>query len=137
VRRKRPVQIRTPCAAALQIRPYHLHFHYRRLGQWRHWRICRNGFLRWRHGTATGANYITIQGQELRDGRFLTRFDTVQYHNVQNLNSISDTAWNIVRSRYCKRRPLTAIKPSCPTRSETKVTAPIWLPGMGPSRHEN
>ena len=55
MRGKLSVQIRTPCAAALQIRPYHLHFHYRKLRQWLHWRISRNGFLRWRHGTATGA----------------------------------------------------------------------------------
>jgi len=126
VRGKRSVQIRTPCAAALQIRPYHLHIRYRKLRQWCHWRFCRKAFSRRRHGAATDANYKTIQGKGLRKGRFLTRFDTVQYHSVQSLSrSMSDTFWNSIRSRYCKRMAKFTFRPLIPRTIKKGKSVPL------------
>jgi hypothetical protein len=41
--------------------------------------------------------------KKFRKGSFLIRFNTVQYHSIQSLNTVSDSVWNIIRSRYCKR----------------------------------
>ena len=138
VRGKPSVPFPTPCAAALQIRPYHLRFHYRKLRQLRHWRFFRRAFCRWRHGAATDANYKTIQGQGLRKVRFLTRFDTVQYHSVQILSSsMSDAVWKSIRSRYCKRVAKFTFRPLIPRKIIKKsksVPLQAWSGPDGPRK---